>query len=264
MGDSRKNGSSGHARVPPCKPDRPVIQGTGDAPAELLPQRDASRCTKIFLIDDHQILRQGLKALLDMERDLEVIGGTGDAAAALELVRRKQPDVVITDVALHGKAGLAVISQLRARCPEVPVLVLTAHGTEEYIRAALNARASGYVLKDSSREELLHAIRLVAAGEQYLCRAVAARVVTGYLGGAGPRRTPGNDDGMTDRERQVLLCIAKGRPNKQIAVDLDISVKTVEKHRANLMRKRSLRNAAEATMYAMRIGLVDADEPGSD
>jgi two-component system response regulator NreC len=214
---------------------------------------------RLAIIDDHLILRQGLRALLEMESDLEVVGEAGDSARALELVRQEKPDVVISDVALPGRSGLDIIGELRSCCPQVRILVLTAHGSEEYIRVALNARADGYVLKDSSREELLHAIRLVAKGEQYLCRTVAARVVNGYLDG-GQRSGERGPATVTDRERQVLTYIAKGLPNKLIARNLGLSVKTVEKHRSNLMRKLSLHNTAEVTMYAIKNGFVDADE----
>lgn len=215
---------------------------------------------RLVLVDDHLIVRQGLQALLEMEPDLEVVGEAGDSAGALSLVRQMRPDVVVSDIAMPGMSGIAVIGDLRACCPQLRILILTAHGSEEYIRVALNAQADGYVLKDSSREELLHAIRLVAKGEQYLCQAVAACVLSGYLGGvdSSGHRRQAND--MTDRERQVLACIAKGLANKEIATRLKISVKTVEKHRSNLMRKRSLRNAAEATMYAVKIGLVSTND----
>lgn len=242
-----------------CAKERPALKGAG-APA--LEPEAAPRAARIrmVLVDDHLLVRQGLQALLELEPDLEVAGEAGDAATALDVVRRTRPDIVVTDVAMPGRSGLAVLGELRACCPELRILVLSAHSSEEYIRVALSAQANGYVLKDSSREELLHAIRSVAKGEQYLCQAVSARVLSGYLGSTGPTGEPRQGNGMTERERQVLACIARGMPNKQIARDLDISVKTVEKHRSNLMRKQSLRNAAEATMFAVKIGLVSADD----
>jgi DNA-binding NarL/FixJ family response regulator len=232
---------------------------TAGVSAELPKDEAVATRLRLAIVDDHLILRQGLKALLEMESDLVVVGEAGDSASALELVRQERPDVVISDIALPGRSGLDIIGELRSCCPQVRILVLTAHGSEEYIRVALNARADGYVLKDSSREELLHAIRLVAKGERYLCRAVAARVVNGYLDG-GQRRDQRGPATMTDRERQVLTCIAQGLPNKLIARNLGLSVKTVEKHRSNLMRKLSLHNTAEVTMYAVKNGLVSADD----
>ena len=243
----------------PCAQGCPALKPVKIPVRRLDAKEDAPR-VRVVLVDDHLLVRQGLQALLEMEPDLEIVGEAGDAATALDLTRRLRPNIVITDVAMPGRSGLAVIGDLRACCPELRILVLSAHSSEEYIRVALNAKANGYVLKDSSREELLHAIRLVAKGEQYLCQAVSARVLSGYLGNGTPRGEPAAGNVMTDRERQVLACIARGMANKQIANDLDISVKTVEKHRSNLMRKQSLRNAAEATMYAVRIGLVDAQD----
>jgi DNA-binding NarL/FixJ family response regulator len=215
---------------------------------------------RLVLVDDHIILRQGLRALLEMEPDLEVIGEAGDTASAIELVQRVRPDLVISDIALPGRSGIEVIGELRASCPNLRVLVLSAHGSEEYIRVALNARADGYVLKASSREELLHAIRKVAKGEQYLCQTITQRVVSGYLQGGSLQNGPGGAKAMTDRERQVLARIAMGLPNKLIAKELGLAVKTVEKHRSNLMRKLSLHNAAAITMYALKFGIVSVDD----
>lgn len=215
---------------------------------------------RVAIVDDHAILRQGLRALLEMESDLEVVGEAADTQGALALVRETRPDIVLSDVALPGRSGLDIIGELRACCPSLRILVLTAHGSEEYIRVALNARADGYVLKESSREELLLAIRSVARGEQFLCKAVAARVLSDYFGanGTGGQGRPRNT--LTERERQVLTCIARGLPNKKIARDLGLAVKTVEKHRSNLMRKLELHNTAEITMYAVRGGFVSPDD----
>jgi DNA-binding NarL/FixJ family response regulator len=138
------------------------------------------------------------------------------------------------------------------------VLVLTAHNTEEYIRAALNAGAHGYVLKDSGRADLLQAIRVVVNGGQYLCASVSARVVSGFVHGADPKLASSPESLMTLREKQVLTRIALGHPNKIIARDLGLSVKTVEKHRSNLMRKLTLHNAAAVTLFALRYGFIEA------
>ena len=215
---------------------------------------------RLALIDDHLILRQGLRALLEMEPDLEIVGEAGDSAGAIELVNRTQPDLLISDIGLPGKSGLEIIGELRASCPNLKVLILSAHGSEEYIRVALNAHADGFVLKDSSREELLQAIRQVAKGEQYLCQKITARVVSGYLRGRTSQSGERGSKMITDRERQVLICIAVGLANKSIARDLGLAVKTIEKHRSNLMRKLSLHNAAEITMYAVRSGMISADD----
>ena len=214
--------------------------------------------TRIVLVEDHAILRDGLRALLELERDLAVVGSVGDAAAAVALIRDLKPQLIISDVALPGRSGIALIGELLALNPDTRLLVLTAHGEEEYIRAALNAGAHGYVLKDSGREDLIRAIRAVVSGRQYLCAAVAAKVVSGFVSGLAPKRALSAEGLVTGRERQVLTRIALGQSNKSIARELGLSVKTIEKHRANLMRKLTLHNTAAVTLYALRHGFIDA------
>jgi two-component system, NarL family, response regulator NreC len=215
--------------------------------------------TRIVLVEGHAILRDGLRTLLELERDLTVAGSVGDAASALQVVREVRPDLVISDVSLPDRSGIALIGELLLTFRGLRLLVLTAHGTEEYIRAALNAGAHGYVVKDSGRADLLRAIRTVMSGRQYLCASVAAKVVSGFVSGFEARRTTPVEDLVTGRERQVLTCVALGQSNKSIARDLGLSVKTVEKHRANLMRKLTLHNAAAVTLFALRHGLIEAD-----
>jgi DNA-binding NarL/FixJ family response regulator len=216
------------------------------------------RKTRLLLVEDHVILREGLCALLDLESDFMIAGDAGDVGEALAAVERLQPNLVITDIALPGRSGIELIRELRARFPETRVLVLTAHNTDEYIRAALNAGAHGYVLKDAGRADLLHAIRTVVAGQQYLCAPVAARIVSGFVSGNDPKRGASPSDLVTCRERQVLTRIALGQSNKIIARDLGLSVKTVEKHRSNLMRKLTLHNTAAVTLFALRHGFIEA------
>jgi DNA-binding NarL/FixJ family response regulator len=155
------------------------------------------------------------------------------------------------------------VRELRKVCPATRIVLLTAHGTEEYIRAGLDAEADGYVLKDSGHGELLTAIRTVAAGKQYLCNAVSSLVLATYLhrGARGSAQDPLS--GITGRERQVLTRIACGHSNKNVARDLNLSVKTIEKHRANLMRKLHLHNAADITRFALNHHLVASEGPGS-
>jgi DNA-binding NarL/FixJ family response regulator len=220
--------------------------------------RPADAKIRILLVEDHAILREGLCALLELEPDLQVVGDATDVDGALEAAERLCPQLVITDLALAGRSGISFISGLRSRNTSVRVLVLTAHNTEEYIRAALNAGAHGYVLKDSGRADLLQAIRVVVSGGQYLCASVSARVVSGFVHGAEPKAAASPESLMTLREKQVLTRIALGHPNKVIARDLGLSVKTVEKHRSNLMRKLTLHNAAALTLFALRHGFIEA------
>lgn len=216
---------------------------------------------RILLVEDHAILREGLRALLELEPDLRVVGEATEVDGALASIERLQPQLCITDLALTGRSGIALISELRNRNAGARVLVLTAHNTEEYIRAALNAGAHGYVLKDSGRADLLQAIRVVVNGGQYLCPSVSARVVSGFVNGTDPRSATSPEQMVTLREKQVLIRIALGHSNKLIARDLGLSVKTVEKHRSNLMRKLTLHNAAAITLFALRHGFIEA---GSD
>jgi DNA-binding NarL/FixJ family response regulator len=213
---------------------------------------------RIVLVEDHAILREGLRALIELEPDLKVVGEASTAAEGIRVVQSASPTLVITDLAMPGGSGLRTIDELRAACPNLRVLVLTAYCTDEYIGAALTAGADGYVLKDASRAELLQAIRSVIAGQKYFSEPVSARLVSGYLRRNDPATlaTPR----ITEREREVLTRIALGESNKRVAVALRLSVKTVEKHRANLMRKLELHNTAAVTLFAVRNGLLPTRE----
>jgi two-component system response regulator NreC len=220
-----------------------------------------NKCLSLLLVDDHAILREGLRALLELQSDFHVVGEAATFEEAIECAARLQPDIVLTDIGLPGRSGLLLIRELRKACPAARVVLLTAHSSEEYIRAGLDARAEGYVLKDCTHAELNHAIRTVAAGQQFLCKAIASRVLATYLHRGESRAHQDPLQSVTARERQMLTRIAAGRSNKAVARELNLSVKTVEKHRANLMRKLSLRNAADITRFAINHHLV-AHESG--
>jgi DNA-binding NarL/FixJ family response regulator len=220
-----------------------------------------SNVSRIVLIDDHAILREGLIALSNMEKDLEVVGQGANLTEAIAVAEATQPDLIVTDLALAGATGLQGIVEFRSRIPTAKVLVLTMHDSEEYIRAAISAGAHGYVLKDATREELIKAMRAVLAGKRYLCSHASARIVRSYLG--EQTVAPPIAAGVTGREREILTMIAAGLSNKQIASQIKRSVKTVEKHRANFMRKLHLHNVADVTRYAMQTGLmVEKDTTG--
>src|SRR5579871_2466441 len=170
---------------------------------------------RIVLIEDHAILRDGVRALLELEQDLQVVGEAGTAAEGVRVTRTCNPTLVITDLAMPGGLGLSAIDELWAACPGVRVMVLTAHCTDEYIRAALNAGADGYVLKDASRADLIHAIRVVVAGQKYFSEPVSARLVCGYL--RRNEAAPAGSPRITERERQVLTRVALGETNKRVA-----------------------------------------------
>jgi len=225
-------------------------------------ETDRASHVRVAIVDDHIILRQGLRALLEIESDMCVVGEAGTAKDALDLVHRTQPTVVLSDIALPDQSGLTLIRELQHRCPSARILMLTAYCSEDYIRVALNSRADGYILKDASRAELLYAIRAVARGERFLSSGITARAINGLLSAEDGSRTGGPGTAITAREREVLVRIALGLSNKVIAKEMNLAVKTVEKHRSNLMRKLSLHNSAEVTMYAVRNGMVSADRTG--
>jgi DNA-binding NarL/FixJ family response regulator len=213
--------------------------------------------TRIVFIEGRAVLREGLKALIDTEPDFEIAGDFGGAAEGLAGVRRLQPDVVLMDLALPGASGCELLAEIRDLAPRVRTLVLTAHDGEDNIRAALQAGADGYVLKEANRAELLPALRAVSAGQQFLCQGVTNRILSRYLLNIKLRRGSKNTPsaGITRRERQILARVALGDSNKIIARDLSLSVRTIEKHRSNLMRKLNLHNAAALTLFALRAGL---------
>jgi DNA-binding NarL/FixJ family response regulator len=219
----------------------------------------------LLLVDDHAILREGLRALLELQPELRVVGEASTFDEAVELATRLQPAIVLTDIGLPGRSGLLLVRELRRVCPAARVVLLTAHASEEYIRAGLDAQADGYVLKDAGHAELIAAIRTVMTGQHFLCNAVASRVLATYLlrDGNSPKKDPLNS--VTARERQVLARIAAGHSNKTVARELNLSVKTIEKHRANLMRKLELHNTADITRFALNHHLMDqenAEVPG--
>lgn len=209
---------------------------------------------RIALIEDHALLRAGLRALLELEADLEVIGEADTGAEGARLVLGTRPTLAIVDLVMPGQSGLRTISEIRMARPEVRVLVLTAHCTDEYISAALMAGAEGYVVKSASGVELLRAIRAVAAGHKYFSSQVSGKLVSAYLS-----RDDRSDVGLariTPRERELLARIALGHSNKRLAALMRVSIKTVETHRANLRRKLGMRNTAELTLFAVRSGAV--------
>jgi DNA-binding NarL/FixJ family response regulator len=214
---------------------------------------------RIVLVEDHAILREGLKALLEIEPDFDIVGDFGSVEDSLDGLVRLQPDLVVTDLALPGRSGIELLAEMQRLLPLSRKLVLTAHENEEYIRAALNAGANGYVLKDANSAELMLAIRTVSVGQQFLCKAIANKILSGYLSGDQHPPCQAVAPMITEREREVLTRIALGNSNKVIARELGLSPKTVEKHRSNLMRKLQLHNAAAITMFAIRNGMTSVE-----
>jgi DNA-binding NarL/FixJ family response regulator len=233
-----------------------------DGAALHRPMREASeRRIRLVLVEDHTVVRDGLKALLELESDVEIVGEFGCGESGVDGIRGLQPDVVVTDLALPRGSGIALIGEIQRVSPRSRNLVLTGNDTEECIRAALSAGAHGYVMKDTNYGELLRAIRTVSMGERFLCSSTANKVLVAYLSGDKPPSSQTPDTSITVREREVLTRIAQGQSNKMIARALGLSPKTIEKHRANLMRKLQLHNAAAITVYAIQNGMDGGAPP---
>lgn len=205
---------------------------------------------RVLIVQPRLILRDGLDALLGSQPDMQVVGAVPDTMTAEVLMLALRPSVVVTDLVVGGASGCGWISDMRARHPDTHIVVLASHRREECVRAALTAGACGYVTKDSDSDELAAAIRAVGAGRHYLCRGVTGRMVERFV---RPRRchaAEGSGHPITPREREVLLRIAQGGTSAGIALELDVDVRTVERHRANLMRKLAVHSAAELRRLA--------------
>ena len=211
---------------------------------------------RIVLADDHTILREGLRALLSVDPSFEIVGEAGNGREAVRCVEKLGPDLLLMDLSMPRMSGMDAISEIKKRYPETKIIALTVHNTEEYLLSTLQAGADGYVLKDSTHDELVMAIHNVMAGKPYLSPGISDKVIEGYLEGKENSLSVSSWQRLSQREREVLKLIAEGCKNKEIAEDLCISLKTVEKHRANLMKKLDLHNAAGLTVYAMERGLV--------
>lgn len=211
---------------------------------------------RVLIVEDHTLLRAGLKALLSQDPDIEIVGEAENGRDAVRLVATLTPDLVLTDLSMPGMNGIESIVDIKRRYPGVRVVVLTIHKTDEYIFEALRAGADGYILKDASYDELRIAIRSVLGGKTYLSPDISAKVINGYLDTDKSSGPVSAWDTLTHREREVLKLVAEGHPNKFIADYFCLSIKTVEKHRSNLMKKLNLHNASMMTAYAIERGLV--------
>lgn len=211
---------------------------------------------RILIADDHAIVRAGIRVLLQLHPDFDVVGEAAEGYEALKLVQERQPDVVLMDIGMPGMDGLAATHAIVNAHPGVKVLVLTQHENREYVLPALKAGAAGYVLKRAPDDSLVQAIRTVYQGGTYLDPRVSAVVVEDLRHHTAG--TPTNPfDRLTEREREVLTLLAQGKTYQEVAETLFISVKTVDFHRANLMRKLGLKNRTELTRFAIQHGLVD-------
>jgi len=211
---------------------------------------------KVIIAEDHTILREGLRALLSSDPKLDVVGEAEDGRDAIRCVEKLLPDLLLIDLSMPRMNGMEAIRDIKKRHPDTKIIALTVHKTEEYILATLEAGADGYVLKDATHNELMMAINSVLSGKPYLSPGVSEKIIEGYLEGRRTLKSGSVWDTISQREREVLKLIAEGYKNKEIADMLCISVKTVEKHRSNLMKKLNLHNAAALTAFAIEKGLI--------
>lgn len=211
--------------------------------------------TTIVLADDHHVMRQGLRSLLEAEPDFQVTGEAGDGEEAVHVVESLRPDILVLDMVMPGLNGIEVTQRLRQTAPKTAVVVLSMFGTEGYVHKAIRAGAKAYVLKQASADELVYAIREVVNGQRYLSRALSERAIDAYV-----QETLSSDLDpalvLTAREREVLLRVADGGTSKQIAAELNISPRTVEFHRANIMRKLDFKNHQDLLRYCLRTGIL--------
>ena len=210
----------------------------------------------ILLADDHSILREGLRSLLSNTPDLEIIGEAEDGKDTIEKARQLQPQLVLMDLSMPIINGTEAIRVIKKRCPEIKIIVLTVHKSDEYVRATLDAGADGYVLKDDTSNDLLTSIKNVQKGKVHLSPGICDKVINGYLNHPDKVSSVRSWDQLTLREREVLKLIAEGNKNREIAGCLSVSIKTVEKHRSNLMRKLDLHGVSALTKYALDNGLI--------
>lgn len=211
---------------------------------------------RILLVDDHAMFRSGLRVLLNLYPDFQIVGEAGNGQDALSAVRELVPDVVLMDIAMPGLDGLVATRRIREDHPQIRVILLTQHENREYVTPALKAGAAGYVLKRAADEELVRAVRAVCQGQTYLDPMIASVVVDDYRRRLEDTAVDDQFEHLTPREQEVFLLVAKGHTNRDIAEILGISHKTVDYHRTNVMRKLDVHNRTDLTRYAIRRGLV--------
>jgi two-component system response regulator NreC len=212
--------------------------------------------TKLLLVDDHAVVRSGLRMLLDDQADVEIVGEAGTASEAIKAVSTLKPDVVLMDIGLPDMSGIDAAKEVKRLWPEVAIVALTIHEDQEYFFKMLEAGASGYVPKRAAPEELMTAIQVAASGEVYLYPSLAKLLVKDYLTQEPVKDSEQNVNNLTAREHEVLTLLADGDSNAEIADKLSISPKTVSRHRENIMRKLNLHSRTELVKYAIRKGII--------
>lgn len=214
---------------------------------------------RVLIADDHAIVREGLRSLLEVQSDIEIVGEAEDGQEALSMARELKPDIILMDITMPGMNGLEATRQIKRENPDVKILVLTMHEGDEYFFKLLDAGAAGYLVKGCSSSELISALRAVQQGDVFLYPTMTKKLLSHYLQrgrGTGDREAV---DGLTNREQEILKYIADGHTNQEIADALVLSVATVQTHRANIMAKLGLHNSAELVKYAIRQGFISLD-----
>jgi DNA-binding NarL/FixJ family response regulator len=212
---------------------------------------------RIFIVEDHKLFREGLKSMMARREDIDVVGEAEDGLEAIKEIRRCKPDLVLLDLSMPKIGGISVMKEVKREFPDIRILALTIHESDQYVLEAFEAGTDGYCIKDASRDELMLAVDSVLEGKTYISPSISDQVMEGFLVGRQKMKEASRWDTVTQREREVLKLLAEGHTNKEISDFLSISVKTVEKHRANLIGKLDLHNVAQLTAYAIEKGLVE-------
>jgi DNA-binding NarL/FixJ family response regulator len=211
---------------------------------------------RVLLADDHGIVRRGLRYLLENSPSFRVVGEAGDGREAVKLAEELTPDVVVMDIAMPNLNGLDATAQIVKKCPATGVIILSMHSDETYLVRALSAGAKGYLLKDSAEADLIRAVEAVSQGRPFFSPAIAETLLEDYMRRLRQQNLKDSYDLLTDREKEVLQLLAEGKANKEVATLLNLSLYTVETHRANLMQKLNLHNTADIVLYAVRKKII--------
>lgn len=220
---------------------------------------DMSKKHRIFIVEDHQLFREGLKSMLNSRGDIEIAGEAEDGLDAVRKIRQAKPEMILLDLSIPKISGISVTKEIKRELPETKILALTIHESDQYVLEAFDAGVDGYCIKDASRQELMVAIDSVLQGKSYISPGISDQVIDGYLNGRKTFKQESSWDTVTQREREVLKLLAEGFSNKEIGTFLHISVKTVEKHRSNLIAKLDIHNVAQLTAFAIKKGLVEQE-----
>ena len=215
------------------------------------------KVNRIFIVEDHRLFREGLKSMLNSRGDVKIVGEAEDGLEAVRKIRKLRPDLVLLDLSMPKMGGISVMKEIKRELKRTRILALTIHESDQYVLEAFEAGTDGYCIKDASRQELMIAIDSVLQGKTYISPDISDQVMEGYLAGRTEFKARSRWDTVTQREREVLKLLAEGFTNKEISSLLHISVKTVEKHRTNIIGKLDLHNVAQLTAYAIEKGIVE-------